>query len=145
MRRALAEIKDPEMPAVSIDELGMVQGVECHPGGHVRVVLRPTFVGCPALGLIEQEVRRRLGALPGVGSVEVRWTVEPAWGSGAISEQGWVRLRQMGIARPEPGGPSCPYCGSRETVEENLFGPTACRSLYYCTACRNPFEAIKPL
>ena len=145
VQEALKAIPDPEMPAVSIADLGMVRGVDYTPGGRVRVMLTPTFLGCPALGLIEQHVRDWVAQLPGVASVEVEWTLEPAWRTEDISEEGWARLRAAGIARPHPEGPACPYCGRRETVLENLFGPTSCRSLYYCKACRNPFELIKPL
>lgn len=145
IRQAAEQVRDPEMPAVCIGDLGMVRSVRCDPDGQAEVVLRPTFVGCPALGAIEQEVRRQVGRLAGVQAVRVRWTLEPVWTVADVTEAGWRSLRASGIARPLPGGPACPYCGSRQSVLDNLFGPAACRSLHYCTACRNPFESIKAI
>ena len=153
---ALQDVVDPEIPAVSIVEMGMVGRVEAAEDGRVRVEILPTFSGCPALDVIRQNVRERLAREPGVSAVEVHFVFDPIWSSDRISAQGRAKLKGFGIA-PAPlsrgrpltvlqGRPvACPYCGSARTVMENLFGPTPCRSLYRCLECRNPFERFKAL
>lgn len=149
---ALEEVKDPEIPPVSVVDMGMVSQVAVD-GGRVTIDMTPTFVGCPALDIIRRDVIARVVQVEGVAEVEVRFVFDPPWTSERITEQGRERLKTFGIAPPlrECGGnlinleevPNCPYCGSRDTHMENLFGPTACRSIYYCDACRQPFEAMK--
>lgn len=151
---ALAEVTDPEIPPVSVVDMGMVAQVSTD-GGRVRIDMTPTFVGCPALDLIRRNVSARVCRVDGVALVEVRFVFNPPWTSERITPQGRERLKAFGIAPPlagPPGSlisltevPNCPYCGSRETHMENLFGPTACRSIYYCDACRQPFEAVKTI
>lgn len=153
---ALQEVVDPEITAVSIVEMGMVNRVEVAEGGRVQVEILPTFSGCPALDVIRQNVRERLEREPGVSAVEVSFVFDPIWSSDRITPQGQAKLKGFGIA-PAPfsrgrpltvlqGQPvACPYCGSARTVMENLFGPTPCRSLYRCLECRNPFERFKAL
>lgn len=150
---ALAAIPDPEIPPLSIVDLGVVDGVEVEEaegGARVRVRLLPTFTGCPALELMRRAVRERVGALPGVGQVEVEVRLAPAWTTDRISERGREALLRFGLTPPrrsgEPGGPvTCPYCGSANTVLENRFGPTPCRAIHYCRDCRQPFERFKEL
>jgi ring-1,2-phenylacetyl-CoA epoxidase subunit PaaD len=153
---ALEEVVDPEIPAVSVVEMGMVNRVERDADGRVRVEMLPTFSGCPALDVIAGDVRERLAREPGVTAVEVRFVFDPPWSSDRISEAGRAKLGEFGIApaplslgRPLPvlqGQPvACPYCGSTRTAMDNLFGPTPCRSLYRCLECRNPFERFKAL
>jgi ring-1,2-phenylacetyl-CoA epoxidase subunit PaaD len=152
---ALAEVPDPEIPAVSVVELGMVRGVEVA-GGRVRVELLPTFVGCPALDVIRRTVAERLERIAPV--VEVEATFAEPWTSERITEEGRRKLRESGFAPPQErtsGGQalfpiiavrpaaSCPYCGSPNTTMENAFGPTLCRSIFWCNACRQPFEQFK--
>lgn len=149
---ALEEVKDPEIPPVSVVDMGMVSRVAVE-GGRVLVEMTPTFVGCPALDIIRRDVSARIVSEDGVETVEVRFVFDPPWTSERITEQGRARLRSFGIAPPlrESGSglidlsevPACPYCGSADTHMENLFGPTACRSIFYCDSCRQPFEAIK--
>lgn len=148
---ALEDVKDPEMPAISVVELGMVGRVTVE-GDRAAVALTPTFVGCPALELIRSQVAARLAAA-GARAVDVTFVFDPPWTSERITAAGREKLKRFGIAPPLPPGraalidldevPPCPYCGSRDTHMENLFGPTACRSIYYCDTCRQPFEAIK--
>jgi ring-1,2-phenylacetyl-CoA epoxidase subunit PaaD len=163
---ALAEIPDPEIPTVSIVELGMIGEVEVLEDG-VRVELLPTFVGCPALEVIRDSVERRLAELG--RPVEVQVSFATPWTSDRISREGREKLRASGFAPPPhlrfAGGRSlpmldeaprsarpatedavaCPYCGSSRTTLENVFGPTQCRSIRHCSDCRQPFEAFKPI
>jgi ring-1,2-phenylacetyl-CoA epoxidase subunit PaaD len=152
IRAALADVPDPELPMLSVVDLGMVYRVDVADGdGPIRVEILPTFVGCPALELIKAAIADRLAFLG--RSVEVVATFEVPWTSERITAAGRRTLEAAGIAPPgdpqahslialEPRVP-CPHCGSRETVLENLFGPTPCRTIRFCRACRQPFEAIK--
>jgi ring-1,2-phenylacetyl-CoA epoxidase subunit PaaD len=149
----LAGIPDPEIPAISIVDLGLVGEVSLA-GGRLVVTLLPTFVGCPALEMVRAEVLGRLGQLadePGseVAGVAVATSYNPPWTAERISAAGRRALVASGFAPPavsdEAAVPraTCPYCGSRRTVLENAFGPTRCRSIHYCTDCRQPFEQFK--
>ncbi len=151
VEQALLDVQDPEIPALSIVDLGMVNSMRCE-NGRVTVSLTPTFLGCPALAIIQHQVERRLRQVEGIHSVEVEFVFTPPWTTERISPVGREKLREFGIAPPpcvlasaQLAKPACPYCGSEETRLENLFGPTACRSLYYCEHCRQPFEAMKPV
>lgn len=140
-------VKDPEIPAVSVVEMGMVHKVTVEQD-KVTVTMLPTFVGCPALEMIREEVAAVLQAAFKVAEVSVVFQYDPPWETSRMSEAGRKKLKQMGIAPPpeKPGeAVNCPYCNSPYTDLDNLFGPTACRSLLYCRSCRNPFEAFKPL
>ncbi|WP_079508545.1 1,2-phenylacetyl-CoA epoxidase subunit PaaD [Mesobacillus jeotgali] len=148
---ALQTVKDPEIDSVSIIELGMVEELEVLPGA-VFIKLLPTFMGCPALDIIKKNVVNAVSAIHGVEKVEVEFIFHPPWTSDRVSETGREKLKEFGIAPPprhiaETGEwqADCPYCGSTYTTMENLFGPTACRSILYCKACKNPFEAMKPV
>lgn len=144
VRAALAEVPDPEIPVVSIVDLGMVESVNVDAGG-IRVELLPTFVGCPALDLIRAAVDERLSSfdLP----VDVAFGYRVPWTSDRITAGGRDRLRRAGFAPPVAEGesPRCPWCGSAEVSRDNLFGPTQCRSVHYCRGCRQPFESFKPI
>jgi ring-1,2-phenylacetyl-CoA epoxidase subunit PaaD len=161
VRAALDTVPDPEMPQVSVGDLGMVHAVRVRPadaGARVEVELLPTFSGCPATRVIGEDVARAVGALAGVAAVDVRFTFDEPWTPERITERGRERLRAGTIAPPPPPGapalgrrglaplptPPCPICGSADTVSDSPFGPTPCRSMHYCATCRNPFEAIKP-
>lgn len=139
---ALADIPDPEIPAVSVVDLGMVEGVRVDADA-IRVSLLPTFIGCPALGLIRSAVEDRLAAFD--RPVEVQFTFAVPWTTDRITDQGRERLRQAGFAPPvaDPTQTRCPHCGSANVSLDNLFGPTKCRSLYWCRGCRQPFEQFK--
>ncbi|ARA99497.1 MULTISPECIES: 1,2-phenylacetyl-CoA epoxidase subunit PaaD [Geobacillus] len=147
--RALETVKDPEIDSVSIVDLGMVEQVEIR-DDMVSIHLLPTFLGCPALDIIRSRVEEAVKQA-GAQAVTVEFLRHPPWTSDRISEVGRERLKQFGIAPPprqmEPGAwqVECPYCGAERTVMENLFGPTACRSIFYCRQCKNPFEAMKPV
>ena len=147
----LQMINDPEMP-ISIVDLGMVHAVRIadQPAGRVQVDILPTFVGCPALPVIEQEIRKRVGALPGVAGLEVRFLFDPPWSVDRINERGRESLRQIGITVPlavdadrSDAAPFCPFCGASAVHLESAFGPTRCRMIYYCESCRNSFEHMK--
>ena len=153
---ALDEVPDPEIPVVSVVDLGLVHRVALD-GERLRVELLPTFVGCPALELIRESVAARLAGMAPV--VEVEMTFAEPWTSDRITAEGARKLRESGFAPPGParedGGrplfatialrPSaaCPWCGSADTTLENLFGPTLCRTLFWCNRCRQPFEQFK--
>jgi ring-1,2-phenylacetyl-CoA epoxidase subunit PaaD len=153
---ALAEVPDPEIPAVSVVDLGLVHRVELD-GGRLRVELLPTFVGCPALDLIRASVAERLAGM--APEVEVEMTFAEPWTSDRITPEGRRKLCESGFAPPGPAAPrgdrplfttittrptaACPWCGSDDTRLENLFGPTLCRTLFWCDRCRQPFEQFK--
>ena len=143
---ALAHVADPEIPAISIVDLGIVHAVEvgAGPAGAIRVELLPTFVGCPALDLIRSTVIDRLVEFD--RPVDVQFVRTVPWTSERISVDGREALRRSGFAPPaEPADVSCPYCDSVRVALDSLFGPTQCRSLFYCRDCRQPFEAFKPV
>jgi ring-1,2-phenylacetyl-CoA epoxidase subunit PaaD len=142
VRLALEDVVDPELPMVSIVALGMVGTVTVGPT--IRVSLLPTFIGCPAIDLIRASIEKRL--VPFGRPVEVIPTFDPPWTSDRITPEGLSSLAAAGIAPPaDPAEARCPYCTSGRVVLDSLFGPTQCRSLYYCRDCRQPFEAIKPI
>ena len=152
---ALAEIPDPEIPVISLVELGVVRNVEVE-DGRVRVEFTPTFLGCPALEVMRDAMLERITALG--AEPEVRVIADDSWSTDRITPEGREKLRASGFAPPaprSPGGPQlvqlqsnafrCPYCGSRDTALENIFGPTPCRSVRYCRSCRQPFEQFKTI
>ena len=154
---ALAEVPDPEIPVVSVVDLGLVHTVELD-GERLRVELLPTFVGCPALELIRRSVADRLAGM--APRIEVEMTFAVPWTSDRITPDGRRKLRQSGFAPPGPAAvvgdarplfatiamrptATCPWCGSADTTLENLFGPTLCRTMFWCNRCRQPFEQFK--
>jgi ring-1,2-phenylacetyl-CoA epoxidase subunit PaaD len=159
---ALAEVPDPEIPVVSVVDLGVIGGFvfDLRPDGGERltVKLMPTFVGCPAIEVMRQQIGERLGALRVADEVIVELSFTEPWTSDRITPAGREKLRESGFAPPIHIGSTfsgdsltvlpiatCPYCGSRNTALENPFGPTLCRSIYHCADCRQPFEAFKPV
>lgn len=143
VRSVLADVMDPELPVVSITDMGMVGAIAVDETA-IRVEIHPTFVGCPATELIRAAVAERL---VGFGrSVEVISSYAPPWSSERITPAGLAALATAGIAPPAPADEvRCPLCGSGRVAVDNVFGPTPCRSLFYCRDCRQPFEAIKPI
>lgn len=158
--QALDTVPDPEIPMVSIVELGIVQGVTVDESG-VTVAITPTFAGCPALYLMREQSAEAVQAL-GVPAAQVRVKVvlDPPWTTERISESGRAKLKSIGLAPPErvpsgglialddillDDGIVCPFCDSRQTVLESPFGPTLCRATYYCHHCHQPFEKFKSL
>jgi ring-1,2-phenylacetyl-CoA epoxidase subunit PaaD len=157
---ALAEIADPEIPAISLVDLGVIRGFAFAglPAGGERltVELMPTFVGCPAIDVMRQQIGERLAGL--ADEVVVNLTFAEPWTSDRITPAGREALRLSGFAPPMTIGSTfsgdsltvlpiatCPYCASRNTTLENPFGPTLCRAIYHCADCRQPFEAFKPV
>jgi ring-1,2-phenylacetyl-CoA epoxidase subunit PaaD len=159
---ALAEIADPEIPAISLIDLGVIRGFAFSPlpgrGERLTVELMPTFVGCPAIDVMRQQIGERLRDLGLADEVSVELTFAEPWTSDRISPAGREALRSSGFAPPMTIGSAfvgdsltvlpiamCPYCASRNTTLENPFGPTLCRAIYHCADCRQPFEAFKPV
>lgn len=150
---ALQEVVDPEIPTISIVDLGIVREVVVDSSG-VRVEIIPTFIGCPAIGVICDDVRTRLQEF---GPVDVRVRYDEPWTSERITPYGRECLKAAGFAPPAhvrvvEGGTfpvtlhavvPCPFCDARNTRLENPFGPTLCRAIYYCPTCRQPFEHFK--
>ncbi len=152
---ALGDVPDPEIPVISLVDLGVVHGVRVD-GRRVTVTLTPTFLGCPALDAMRRALETKLTALGAEPEVEIEH--RHGWRTDRITPAGRERLRAAGFAPPAPRGASapqlvqlqskafrCPYCGSSETRLENLFGPTPCRSIRYCESCRQPFEQFKTI
>ena len=152
---ALAEIPDPEIPVISLVDLGVIRAVEVE-DRRVRVEFTPTFLGCPALETMRLAIAERIGALGADPEIEV--IHDDSWSTDRITPAGRAKLRAAGFAPPAPreaGRPTlvqlqtgpfrCPYCGSTATRLENIFGPTPCRSIRYCTSCRQPFEQFKTI
>jgi len=152
---ALAEIEDPEIPVISIVDLGVVRDVQVE-NGTVRVEFTPTFLGCPALEVMRTQMAEKIEALGAEPEVEV--INDDSWSTDRITPEGREKLRQAGFAPPTPreataprlvqlqtGAFRCPYCGSTDTRLENIFGPTPCRSLRYCESCKQPFEQFKTI
>ena len=152
---ALAEIPDPEIPVISLVDLGVIKDVEVE-DGKVRIEFTPTFMGCPALEPMQRAMEAKVDELG--AKADVRVVLDDSWSTDKITPEGREKLRVAGFAPPAPraagklelvelqrGGFRCPYCGSMETRLENLFGPTPCRSIRYCDACRQPFEQFKTI
>lgn len=154
-----ATVVDPEIPVLTIDDLGVLRAVE-EDGDAVRVDLTPTYSGCPAIDAMRDDVRTALQAA-GYREVEVRMVLSPAWTTDWMTEAGKAKLREFGIAPPNgraahdaPGrggrtaltlAVKCPHCGSLATRELTRFGSTSCKALYECTACLEPFDFFKVL
>ena len=152
---ALEEIPDPEIPVVSLVELGVIRSVDVQ-NGHVRIEFTPTFLGCPALEVMKRAMEEKVTELGAEPEVEV--ISDDSWSTDRITPAGREKLRAAGFAPPAPREATapklvqlqanvfrCPYCGSTETRLENIFGPTPCRSLRYCESCRQPFEQFKTI
>ena len=154
----LRGIPDPEVPALDIVELGIVRGVELRPDGLVTVEVTPTYSGCPAMGMIEQEILTQLRA-NGYDRVELRTVYSPAWTTDWLSDAAKAKLKAYGIAPPGHANleeslvpltsvvrsVACPYCGSSNTQRQSEFGSTACKAIHFCADCRQPFEEFKPI
>jgi ring-1,2-phenylacetyl-CoA epoxidase subunit PaaD len=153
----LDEVMDPEVPVLSVRELGIIRDVDVAPDGAVLVTVTPTYSGCPAIQVIEDDI---LSALAAAGvRATVRTTYAPAWTSDWIEPAARAKLKAYGIAPPGPRDDSgglvqlmrrraaaqCPYCGSHETELRSEFGSTACKAVCWCRACRQPFEEFKAI
>jgi len=155
IRNFLKEVKDPEIPPISIVDLGIVTKISVTDQNDVHVTLTPTFAGCPALKIMEDLVIERLQKLDDIGEVTVNTSFETTWTTDMISEDGRKALLQHGLAPPKQNvgymeldvlsDTPCPYCSSINTMLKSPFGPTLCRSLHYCNNCKQAFEGFKPV
>jgi ring-1,2-phenylacetyl-CoA epoxidase subunit PaaD len=152
----LETVMDPEVPVLSVVELGIVRDASATDDGAV-ITVTPTYSGCPAMHEIESEIRRALEE-QGIGPVEIRTAYAPAWTTDWISPSARAKLEAYGIAPPGPAEAGeliplrrrlatvrCPYCKSIETEQKSEFGSTACKSIWYCNACHQPFEQFKAI
>lgn len=151
---ALADVTDPEIPRLSVVDLGIVTNVQVTHEGSVSITITPTFAGCPAIQYMQDAIRERIRQLP-VRSVDVQVSFDQPWNSNNITERGRAILEESGFAPPPKHNGyielplleyvTCPYCGSTDTSLQTPFGPTLCRSIHYCHACSQAFEQFKPL
>jgi ring-1,2-phenylacetyl-CoA epoxidase subunit PaaD len=149
----LEEVKDPEIPVLSLVDLGVITDVNIN-DQQVNIEMTPTFVGCPALDFMKQEIHEVLNKY-GVSQVTIDVTFRKPWNSDLISEKGKQALKKFGLAPPPSRElfteldvlehASCPRCNGTDTELRNTFGPTLCRSIHYCNTCREAFEQFKPL
>ena len=152
---ALEEVKDPEIPVVSVVEMGIVRTVELEDNS-VTVSMTPTFSGCPALRVMHDDIEAKLREI-GFEEVQVTTVLSPPWSTDWISEEAKAKLHDFGIAPPAPNSEddgliqleaspaACPRCGSFDTSTKNTFGPTLCKSIHVCNRCQEPFEAFKSI
>jgi len=158
-RAAASSVLDPELPVLTIDDLGVLRGVDVGDDGRVTVTVTPTYSGCPAMEVIERDVETAVRRA-GFDDVVVRRVLSPAWTTDWLSAEGRRKLDDYGIAPPGTAGPAgrttggpialtlsvrCPQCGSHDTVETSRFGSTACKSLWRCRSCREPFDHMKAI
>lgn len=149
VRRVLGAVPDPEIPAVSVLDLGIVREIDADAG---TVVVTPTYTGCPATAVIERSIRQALDAA-GLGAMRIVSRLDPPWTTDWISAEGRRKLHAYGIAPPPPGSAAaglspaapapCPRCASMATEEISRFGSTPCKALWRCTACGEPFDKFK--
>ncbi|MEU0299827.1 1,2-phenylacetyl-CoA epoxidase subunit PaaD [Streptomyces sp. NPDC006175] len=155
LHRLAGSVPDPELPVLTLDELGVLRGVRADGPDKVTVRLTPTYTGCPAIEAMSADIERVLHD-HGVGEVSVVTVLAPAWSTDDISDEGRRKLAEFGIAPPRPGsgngGPvpltlsvRCPHCGSTETELLSRFSSTACKALRRCVTCREPFDHFKEL
>lgn len=140
----LENVKDPEIPVISIKDLGILREVNVSEG-HVEVVITPTYSGCPAMLEIEREIHNTLKQ-EGINDFKIKTVLSPAWTTEWMTEEGKARLKEYGIAPPNPTNPediACPQCGSKNTQLVSEFGSTACKSLFKCQDCLEPFDYFK--
>lgn len=150
--KALEQVSDPEIPTVSIVDLGIITGVQCN-ADSIAVTMTPTFVGCPAIDVMKQGVAEVLSQFTSSYSIDVNYDIP--WDSNRISEKGRQALKTFGLAPPPKYDlvldleilhmVSCPYCNSANTEMQTPFGPTLCRSIHYCHSCLQAFEQFKPV
>ncbi|MFJ5138328.1 1,2-phenylacetyl-CoA epoxidase subunit PaaD [Streptomyces sp. NPDC088707] len=155
LSRIAGAVLDPELPVLTLAELGVLRGVHVTGPGRVEVALTPTYTGCPAVETMSTDIERALHE-HGMPEVSVITVLAPAWSTDDISEEGRRKLAEFGVAPPRPQGPAggpipltlairCPNCGSTDTELLSRFSSTACKALRRCTACREPFDHFKEL
>lgn len=153
-RTVAGSVPDPEIPVLTIEDLGILRDVAVDDRGRVHVQITPTYSGCPAMDAIRADVVEALER-EGYAEVRVELVLSPAWTTDWMSDEGRRKLEEYGVAPPEPqpaDGPvplslslRCPQCGSPDTRELSRFGSTACKSLWVCNACREPFDHFKSI
>ena len=153
VREIVAAVLDPEVPVLTIDDLGILRDVTVDPAGGVHVTITPTYSGCPAMDAIRDDLLAAF-ARAGRHDVRVEFVLSPAWTTDWMTEDGKRKLHDYGIVPPQPRGARavsltltlrCPQCGSPDTRELSRFGSTACKSLWVCNACREPFDHFKAI
>lgn len=152
-REAVRRVCDPEIPVLTLDDLGVVRSLSIDPDGGVDVAITPTYSGCPAMGAMAIDLQAAL-ADAGFHAVRIRTVLSPAWSTDWMSAEGRAKLLAYGIAPPaartsrrslfgEDAPLACPQCGSKRTAKISEFGSTACKALWRCEACLEPFDAFK--
>lgn len=154
IRELLQEVKDPEIPVLSLIDLGVITDIIIEKSGSVQIKMTPTFAGCPAISYMKQEVAEVLKKND-ISDFSVNVSFEKQWNSNMISENGRRALKEFGLAPPPKHNiifdidiiekANCPYCNSENTIMHTPFGPTLCRSMHYCNSCRQAFEQFKPI
>jgi ring-1,2-phenylacetyl-CoA epoxidase subunit PaaD len=160
VRAVVAAVPDPEVPVLTIDDLGVLRDVSIDEAGHVEVTITPTYSGCPAMDTIRADIAARL-AEHDHHDVHVALVLSPAWTTDWMSDEGRRKLLEYGVAPPSGSAPAtggaasgpvpltlalrCPLCGSPDTRELSRFGSTACKSLWVCNSCREPFDHFKAI
>lgn len=149
----LEEVKDPEIPVLSLVDLGVITAIAVD-HGDVSIEMTPTFVGCPALDMMQSDIREVLRG-KGVKKIDIKVSYKKPWTSDLISQKGKQALKKFGLSPPPPRQlfaalevlehAICPRCGNSNTELKNTFGPTLCRSIHYCSDCKEAFEQFKPL
>jgi ring-1,2-phenylacetyl-CoA epoxidase subunit PaaD len=152
--KLLDEVKDPEIPVISLVDLGVIRSVDFTDGENPKIIITPTYSGCPAMQVMEEDISVRL-KLAGIKSFKIETVLSPAWTTDWITEKGRKALQDYGIAPPEqttsdksallghPKEVTCPNCKSRETKMLSQFGSTPCKALYQCKDCKEPFDYFK--
>ena len=152
---ALEYVKDPEIPVISVVDLGIITAVEINESGFVKVFMTPTFTACPAINMMKDDIKKRVEKMEGVKNAEVIVDFSIQWNSNKISEKGKQLLKDFGLAPPKKhigeinldmvADAKCPFCNSSNTIMRSPFGGTLCRSSHYCNDCKQAFEQFKPL
>jgi ring-1,2-phenylacetyl-CoA epoxidase subunit PaaD len=152
--KILHEVKDPEIPVLSIIDLGIVRDVQAQPEGNLLITITPTYSGCPAMDVIRMDIRLKL-IEHGYKNVTVQQSLSPAWTTDWMTEEGRRKLKEFGIAPPNPKqqfctsemfkeeAVQCPFCNSYHTKQVSRFGSTACKAVYQCKDCKESFDYFK--
>jgi ring-1,2-phenylacetyl-CoA epoxidase subunit PaaD len=153
--KALEDVHDPEIKALSVVDLGIISEIKADEEGNVRIKMTPTFSGCPAILIMHAMIKKRASEVEGTAEVNVIVDKETQWNSNKITEKGRKAIKKFGLAPPPKyendldvstvEKVECPYCDSQNTKIDTPFGPTLCRSMHYCNDCRQSFEQFKPL
>ena len=153
--KALTNVKDPEIPVISVVDLGIISSVETDGEGKVKILMTPTFTACPATDYMRDDIRDTLSQLEGVNEVEVILDFSVPWTSNRLTEKGRQDLKDFGYAPPPYhnndfdqntiANVACPRCEGKNTSMNNIFGPALCRSMHYCHDCKEAFQQFKPL